>query len=169
LNLVEEDIERDMYHAAISELKEAGYEHYEISNFSKMDFECKHNITYWRLDEYLGVGVGAHSFADNKRFSNYKSLSQYINGVRENNIIEECTEQTKNDLLSEFMFLGLRMMKGISKKDFKERFGEDVKAVYGNEIESLIHNGLLIENDNYIMLTLKGIDLSNQVFIEFLK
>jgi oxygen-independent coproporphyrinogen-3 oxidase len=169
LNIVEEDTERDMYHYVINKLKQAGYLHYEISNFSKVGFECKHNITYWRLSEYLGVGAGAHSFVNNKRFSNFKSLSQYINGVRENNIIEECTLQTHNDLLSEYMFLGLRMMEGISKKDFKKRFGEDIKIIYGIEIGDLIQKGLINENKNNIMLTQKGIDFSNQVFVEFLK
>ncbi|MDF2674851.1 MAG: oxygen-independent coproporphyrinogen oxidase, partial [Clostridiales bacterium] len=169
LNLVAEDTERDMYHFAINKLKQAGYLHYEISNFSRIGFECKHNITYWRLKDYLGVGAGAHSFVNNKRFSNFKNLSQYINGVRENNIIEESTIQRQNDLLSEYMFLGLRMIEGISKKDFKKRFGEDIKIIYGNEIRDLIQKGLINENKNDIVLTPKGIDFSNQVFVEFLK
>lgn len=169
LNIVEEDIERDMYHYAINKLKQAGYLHYEISNFSKIGFECKHNITYWTLEEYLGAGAGAHSFVNNKRFSNFKSLSQYINGVRENNIIEECTFQRHNDLLSEYMFLGLRMMEGISKNHFKMKFGEDIESIYSNEISGLIQKGLIIENGNKIMLTPMGIDFSNQVFVEFIK
>jgi oxygen-independent coproporphyrinogen-3 oxidase len=169
LNLVEEDIERDMYHYAINELKQAGYEHYEISNFSKKGFECKHNITYWKLDEYLGVGAGSHSFINNKRFSNLKNIQKYINGVRENNIIEETSNVLQNDLLSEYMFLGLRMMDGISKMDFKKRFGENIEIIYGNEISDLIRKGLLIENNNNIKLSEKGIDFSNQVFVEFLK
>ena len=169
LNLVDEDIERDMYHFAIKELKKAGYKHYEISNFSKKGFECKHNITYWNLNEYLGVGAGAHSYVDNKRFSNIKNLTQYINGAKENNIIEECSKQTYNDLLSEYMFLGLRMMEGICKKDFEKKFGESIEKIYGNEITKLIQKGLITNDISNIKLTPKGIDFSNQVFVEFLK
>jgi oxygen-independent coproporphyrinogen-3 oxidase len=169
LNLVDEDIERDMYHFAINELKKAGYQHYEISNFSKKGFECKHNITYWNLNEYLGVGAGAHSYVDNKRFYNIKNLTQYIKGAGENNIIEECSKQTYNDLLSEYMFLGLRMIEGICKKDFKKKFGESIEKIYGNEITNLIQKGLITDDNKYIKLTPKGIDFSNQVFVEFLK
>lgn len=169
LNLADEDTERDMYHYAINELKKAGYKHYEISNFSKKGYECKHNITYWRLDEYLGVGAGAYSFANNKRFSNIKNPSQYIKCLGENNIIEENTNEKLNDLLSEYMFLGLRMMEGISKRDFKQRFSKDIEEIYGKEISSLKNRELIIEDRGRIKLTPKGIDFSNQVFIEFLK
>lgn len=169
LNLVDDDIERDMYHYAINELKKAGYEHYEISNFSKKGFECNHNITYWKMDEYLGAGAGAHSFVQDKRFYNIKSPGMYIRGVRENNIIEECNTESKNDLMSEYMFLGLRMMEGIDKAEFKKRFGYDIESIYGKEIISLIEEGLIIENDSHIKLTPIGIDFSNQVFVEFLK
>lgn len=169
LNLVDEETERDMYHYAINELKKSGYEHYEISNFSKKGFECMHNITYWKLDEYLGIGAGAHSFAENKRFSNIRNISQYIKGVIENNIIEECTTQTYNDLISEYMFLGLRMVEGISKRAFKKRFGEAIENIYGNEINSLTEKGLLTQNKDNLKLTPIGIDFSNQVFVEFLK
>lgn len=128
-----------------------------------------HNITYWRLEEYLGAGAGAHSFINNKRFYNIKNPREYIKGVRENNIIEECNNETRYDLLSEYMFLGLRMIQGINKSDFKERFKEDIEIIYGNEISSLIKKGLIMENEKNIRLTPKGIDFSNQVFVEFLK
>lgn len=169
LNLVDEDTERDMYHYVIDRLKKAGYKHYEISNFSREGYECMHNITYWKLDEYLGVGAGAHSFLNNKRFYNIKNPRQYINGVHENNIIEECNDEGYIDLVAEYMFLGLRMMEGINKNEFKKRFGKDIKAIYEKEISSLKQRGLIIENESNIKLTQRGIDFSNQVYVEFLK
>lgn len=169
LNLVDEDTERDMYHYCIDTLKKAGYKHYEISNFSKIGFECAHNITYWKLDEYLGVGAGSHSFVNNKRFSNIRNISEYINGVSENNIIEESSHESYNDLISEYMFLGLRMMDGISKSDFRKRFGEPIEKIYGKEISSMIQKGLLTQSNDRLQLTQLGIDLSNQVFVSFLK
>lgn len=169
LNLVDEDTERDMYHYAINALNKAGYKHYEISNFSKKGFECMHNITYWRMYEYIGVGAGAHSFVNNIRYCNIKKPSQYIKCITENNIIDESASQTHNDLLSEYMFLGLRMMDGINKKDFKNRFGKNIEEVYGTEISSLKRSELITENESNIWLTPRGIDFSNQVFVEFLK
>lgn len=170
LKLPNEDTERDMYHYAIERLKKAGYIQYEISNFSRKGFECLHNITYWKMNEYLGVGAGAHSFIHNKRFYNIKNPEQYINGVYDdNNNIDECIEETLSDLMSEFMFLGLRMLEGISKEDFRMRYCQDIKEIYGKEIISLKEMRLLNEDNSNIWLTPKGIDFSNQVFVEFLK
>lgn len=169
LCLAEEEEERDMYHLAIKELGKNGYEHYEISNFSLPNKECNHNITYWRLEDYLGVGAGAHSFIHNKRYSNFRSLEEYIKGIKENNIIDEISMETTEDLISEYMFLGLRMIKGISKEAFYEKFKLSVKDIYEKEISMLINKGLLIENDTNIHLSSLGIDFSNQVFVEFLK
>jgi oxygen-independent coproporphyrinogen-3 oxidase len=169
LNLVEEELERYMYHYAIDTLITSGYEHYEISNFTKPGFECRHNITYWKQDEYIGVGAGAHSFIDRKRFHNCRAVKQYIKGIEENNIIEDEISLSTNDEISEFMFLGLRMMEGISKDKFMEKFNTSVEAVYHEEIKDLTKKNLLIDDGEYIKLTSEGIDFSNQVFVELLR
>jgi oxygen-independent coproporphyrinogen-3 oxidase len=168
LNLVEEEIERDMYHYAISSLQSAGYDHYEISNFAKPGFECRHNITYWKQYEYIGVGAGAHSFLGGKRFHNSSGIKLYIKGIEENNITEDEITLTLNDEISEYMFLGLRMMEGISRNEFKEKFNTTIDAVYNEEISDLVRKVLLLDDGENIKLTDKGIDFSNQVFVQLL-
>jgi oxygen-independent coproporphyrinogen-3 oxidase len=169
LKLPEEEVERKMYKYAINVLQGHGLNRYEISNFALSGYECRHNITYWMDEEYIGCGAGAHSFFNKKRYYNFKGISEYIKGVKNGNTIEEKTELTLNDEMSEFMFLGLRMCMGIEKRRFKKRFGVEIEEVYSREINDLIHKGLLIDNGEFIRLTDAGIDLSNQVFVSFLR
>ena len=125
--LPSEDKEREMYKEATKLLKSKGYGRYEISNFSKPGFESRHNIRYWQLDEYLGFGIGAASFTEGKRFSNTESIEDYIKTDDFEKIKRDVTILSKEDLMGEFMFLGLRMMRGLSGTDFYERFGKDLK------------------------------------------
>lgn len=169
LNLVDENTEREMYWYGIEKLKEKGMNHYEISNLSMPGFECIHNITYWNDDEYIGVGAGAHSYAYNRRYSNLKGIKEYIEGIKNGNAILEESTLSINDTISEYMFMGLRMMKGISKDDFKSRFKMNIGEIYNNEINEFVSNGLLIDDGKNIFLTKRGIDISNQVFMGFLR
>lgn len=164
-----EDIENDMYHYAINEFKNAGLHQYEISNFSLDGYECIHNLTYWRDEEYIGVGAGAHSYIQNKRFFNLSGVRDYIRGINSGSPIEEETSLSKEDEMSEFMFLGLRLMKGIDINDFKLRFGMDIDDIYSREILESITEGLLIRDGVMLKLTPKGVDFSNQVFVKFIK
>ncbi|MCX7884018.1 MAG: radical SAM family heme chaperone HemW [Caloramator sp.] len=169
LKLTYDDVEREMYYYAVEELSKKGINRYEISNFAKKGYECSHNITYWMDEEYIGVGAGAHSYIKNKRYSNYKNIEKYIEGIYSRSVIEKSEVIEIYDEMSEFMFMGLRMTKGIEKERFLKRFNKDVYDVYGDKINVLKQKNLIIDDGKNIMLTNKGIDISNQVFINFLK
>ncbi len=163
-SLFSDELDRELYYLAINILQKNGYNQYEISNFCKPNKECKHNIVYWKRKEYIGFGLGASSLINEKRIINTTNFKDYINfnNNREIEILE------KRDMYSEFIFLGLRMTEGIKKSDFYKNFNIDIYDVYKKEIEKFIKNGLLIEEDDYLRLSKKGIDLSNVVFSEFI-
>lgn len=164
LKEIPEEVDRKMYYMAKDILKKAGFIQYEISNFAKNGYECKHNIVYWERKEYIGFGLGACSFLNGKRFHNNYNLDEYIKGEYFGS--EE--EFTPKDAFAEFIFLGLRMNKGVSAKEFYDYFGEDLYCLFGDVINKNIGLGLLEEKGDRIRLTEKGVDLSNSVFIDFL-
>ena len=169
LNLPNEDLEREMYLRALRILKQSGYNQYEISNFSKPGYECRHNIVYWSLYDYIGIGSGSHSYIDEKRISNYTSIEKYIKFMMENgNAIEEVFENSIKDDMEEFMFMGLRKIEGINKGEFKERFKKEIHEVYGEVISTHIKNKLLVEDEEKIYLTTYGIEVSNYVMKDFI-
>ena len=148
-------------------LKEAGYHWYEISNFAKPGYECRHNIGYWKRVDYLGVGLGASSLIDNVRYSNTRDLYTYLS-VPADSLHETAAQITRNEQMEEFMFLGLRMLKGVSDVDFVRLFGVKMETVYGDVIRRLTANGLLKKEENNLALTEWGMDVSNFVLSEFL-
>ena len=222
--LPSEEEERELYAVTKKLLKDSGYNRYEISNYAKKGFTCRHNIVYWTGGEYLGVGLGASSYLaiwleDGKcekiRFHGVENLEEYIgrflkcDGVREDEYTnlyhfyeEEAEERLfgdagadlkqyrdyeknafleflrdyyndlyflkRKDEIEEFMFLGLRLMKGISKTEFKERFGAEIESIYGKVMEKYKKSQLLIEQDDRLFLSDKGIDVSNVVMAEFI-
>ena len=168
-----QELDRRMYHFAINYLAKKGYTHYEISNFSKPRKECEHNKVYWQGGEYMAFGLGAAGFIDNVRYSNERDLLKYINtlqqvGYKHGNIISEKTEVDKIEAMGEFFYLGLRCTNGVLLWDFEEKFGVSAKVIFGDVIDKNIKNGLLIEEKNSIKLTKKGLDISNQVFSDFI-
>lgn len=166
--LLDEDLEREMYYYAKKYLKSKGYQHYEISNFSKPGFECKHNLIYWEMNPYIGVGVSAHSFINGFRYANTKSIYQYIELLGKDILpIVEKIEETQEYFIQEFMFLGMRKISGISQKDFYNRFGKKVNEVYGDVLKKLENEKLITIGEN-VCLTSKGLDFSNYVFRSFL-
>ena len=169
LQLPEEEQEREMHEFAVSFLKSKGYIQYEISNFSKKDFQCKHNLTYWSLEEYFGCGSGAYSYLDGVRYRNTDDIEKYICMIEENknSCIEEHINSKKDDM-EEFMFMGLRKLEGISKKEFAERFIVHIDEVYKNVLIKFTNRKLLIIEDDRIYLSEEGIQLSNQVMCEFI-
>jgi oxygen-independent coproporphyrinogen III oxidase len=169
LNLPDEETERLMFRYAVDRLNEQGIKHYEISNFAKEGYECKHNLTYWMDNKYIGCGAGAHSYIGNKRYYNVNNIHDYINSVRSGNTIQEVIELSKDDEISEFMFLGLRLTNGINKQRFKERFAVCAEDVYLQELSEFVSQGLVINDKDNIKLTMKGVEFSNQVFVKLLR
>lgn len=169
LEETEEELDRKMYHYAVAYLRERGYKQYEISNFAKEGKESVHNQLYWSMRPYLGFGLGAHSYVKGVRFHNTYDMEKYILADGEVSILEEEQQLvTKKDEMEEFMFLGLRMSEGVSYETFSARFGVDMREVYEGVILPFVREGLLQETKDGIALTSRGIDISNQIFAEFL-
>lgn len=150
------DTDADMYGYAIRFLKEAGYRHYEISNFSKPQFECRHNINYWNNGEYLGFGLAAASHIKGIRIKNTENMGEYLGG-NFNRTYEELEPFRK---ISENMMLGLRLIDGV-------KLERRIKKKFARRIENLKTEGLLSERNNFLKLTGRGIMFANRVFCEF--
>ncbi len=177
--LPSEDEDRQMYYLTKKLLKEAGYERYEISNYAKLGFESKHNSSYWERIDYIGFGLGASSCINNTRFHNEDDLALYIEeGTRIQNetsvSFEERFERkdlqqlTIKEQMEECMFLGLRMMKGVDMNQFEQQFEVQFDKIYGKIVKDMVSDGLLVIKDHHLILTERGIDLSNYVMSEFL-
>ena len=148
-------------------LKEAGYHWYEVSNFAKPGYECRHNIGYWKRVDYLGVGLGASSLIDNVRYSNTRDLYKYLS-VPAVSLHETAEQITRNEQMEEFMFLGLRMRDGFYREEFTQAFGIPIEAVYGEALNHLQQEELLLKREGRIYLTDKGMDLNNYVVAQFM-
>lgn len=185
-----EEEDRLMYENTVQILSQAGYERYEISNYSQPGYECRHNTVYWRRGDYVGFGLGAASLVNNVRFRNTDSLQDYLKFfeyVAEKRSVTE-TEPTdisanielregiiaEQEILSveeqmeEFMFLGLRMTNGISKEEFRETFGVSLEDIFGEIIRKNIKEGLLQQKADRVALTKRGVDVSNYVMAQFM-
>ncbi len=176
---VEEEVDRRMYHEAVNRLEDSGYHHYEISNAARPGYESRHNLKYWSMDEYLGIGLGAHSYINGMRFSNetdfekYLSISSEMSEKRtpsgDNPWVAWRHENTRKDDISEFLFTGLRKIDGISPLVFQQKFGVPLIEVYEESISKHRKSGLLEINKeaDRLRLTAKGLDLFNQVLVDF--
>ena len=162
--LADDDTVADMYEAVVSSMKEAGYSHYEISNFAKGGKDSRHNSKYWVLDEYLGLGLSAHSDFSGKRIENTKDLQKYLLG----DWIENEIEIPISEREFEFIMLGLRTSRGISKSEFFSRFGIDFDEKYGEKIEKLEKLGYFCENGDFLALTEVGFEVSNCILAQIL-
>lgn len=170
LNLPDEEKERMMSLIAKEILVKHNYHQYEISNFAKKDKECFHNKVYWKCNEYLGLGVSASSFIDRKRIKNIDNIEKYIQRINKNeDIVEEVHVNDIKDDMEEFVFMGLRMVEGISTDEFKKKFNKDIYEVYGDVIQKNIKRELLICNSENLYLSLKGIEISNYVMSDFIQ
>ena len=182
--LPDEEQERLMYRETEQILAQAGYERYEISNYAKKGYACRHNLVYWQGGDYLGLGLGSSSYMDGVRFHNTTDFNTYVN---QGAYIEDREELSVQAKMEEFMFLGLRVMAGVSGTEFEKRFGKTMEDVYGDVLRKHEEEGLLqIErtedrkeaaaaepakgktNIEKVMLTTKGVDVSNYVFADFL-
>ena len=159
---MDEDTEAQMYEIVMDELKKQGFNHYEISNYAKEDHYSKHNLIYWTLGEYIGVGLGAHGYIDGYRTQNHRALAKYLI-----NPIEERKYQEKDTLLQDELIFGLRKIDGVSLSMIKDKYGVEVFKKYP-QLQEKIELGLIkIEND-HLKLTDKGLFLGNQVFMVFI-
>lgn len=166
---VDDELDRRMYSLAQEKLATAGFMQYELSNFALPGFECRHNITYWKAKEYLGLGAGAHSYLSGVRFNNTCDIEKYIDSIgKKARPVENLQPIGRSEEMSEFVILGLRLVEGISPSEFKNRFGEDIFELYGIQIENCVKKGLLKVEKELIKLTRTGMDLANTVFLEFL-
>ncbi len=167
LELPDEETDREMYEITRTFLAQKGYERYEISNYSKKGYACRHNVGYWRRKNYVGFGIGAASLVEDVRFCNERDLDAYIRDPL------ACRTQAEQldlkDQMAETMFLGLRMTEGVSKQAFADRFGCSMDSIYRRVIDKHRKDGLLQVSDEYVSLTLKGMDVSNYVMVDFLE
>ena len=163
--LPSEEEERDMYRMTAELLVDAGYQRYEISNYAKPGRRCRHNCGYWQGTEYLGLGLGASSYFKGKRMKNEPELLNYMNHSFHK---EDVTILTAENYMEEFMFLGLRLIKGVSGTEFARRFGKRIEQVYGHVLHKFLDQQLMEESGGRWRLTPQGIDVSNYVLSEFL-
>ena len=168
LELIDEETERKMYWKTKKILEKNGYIHYEISNFAKKGFESKHNLDCWNQEEYVGFGLSAHSYMNNKRFSNTTNFKEYINSEKFDDIVELHEVQTKEEKAKEYMMLGLRKINGISISEFEKKFRINPLFYFRFEISKLTEEGLIEVDLDNIKLTKKGLDLANKAFEEFI-
>ena len=164
--LPDEDTERQMYVRTREILEDYGYHRYEISNYAKDGYECRHNLGYWDRKEYLGLGAGASSLMDHIRWKEPDHIGPSTGLVLEER--EDFTRLSRKDEMEEFMFLGLRKITGVSEQDFYKSFKVSMDEEYKDNIENLIKEGLLVREEDRIRLTDRGIDLSNYALSQFL-
>ena len=170
LSLPSEEIERKMYWLVKETLEKENYIHYEISNFAKDGMQSKHNVNCWNQNEYLGVGIAAHSYFNSIRFSNTTDMKEYIKNIHENNFSKN---QIIHEILSleekqkEFMLLGLRKLNGIEIKDFKNKFMQNPIYLFREQLSKLQEEDLIEIDGDFIRLTNRGLDLANIVWEEF--
>lgn len=170
LPLPEEDTERAMYEETIEVLAGYGFHRYEISNYALDGYECRHNVGYWIRRDYLGFGIGAASLIGNVRFQNGRDLNAYL--AHPLACREEQQSLTTQEQMEETMFLGLRLIRGVSYPEFARCYGQTLEEVYGEVIARNVADGLLTvredETGRRLMLTGRGLDVSNYVMAQFL-
>ena len=192
LKLPAEELDADMYELALKKLTAAGYQHYEISNFSQPGYRARHNYIYWLYQPYLALGPGASGFDGDCRYQNLKDIEQYIkyynpkglsfkefNELQQknciiylekdkNNKIREIDCLSKKEKMAEYSFLALRTEKGLFYHKFYKKFDQEFRSIYKDEIKELKENKLIIEENERIHLTNRGKEVANEVFLKFL-
>ena len=168
LPLPKEELEAEMFEYIIAELERAGFEHYEISNFSKPGFESRHNLMYWDNAEYYGIGAGASGYVKGVRYKNHGPIRHYLSAVEEGNarIIEEHLSQKEQ--MEEEMFLGLRKKSGVSMARFEEKFGRSFDGLYGEIVKDLVQQGLMQIEGDRVRMTKRGLFLGDTVAERFI-
>ena len=168
LPLPKEELEAEMFEYIIAELEKSGFEHYEISNFSKPGFESRHNLMYWDNAEYYGIGAGASGYVNGVRYKNHGPIRHYLSAVEEGNarITEEHLSQKEQ--MEEEMFLGLRKKSGVSMARFEEKFGRSFDGLYGEIVRDLVQQGLMQIEGDRVRMTKRGLFLGDTVAERFI-
>lgn len=169
LNLPDEETEREMNALIIEALKNNGYHRYEISNYAVEGRECRHNIRYWSGQEYVGCGTSAHEYLDGERQENIRTIEGYIRKMEtEGSAAVREHQNTFQEDVEEYVFMGMRMLRGIHKPGFEERFGVTMESLYQEAIDRHVSEGLLVNSEDHLSFTDKGIEFSNHVLSDFL-
>lgn len=177
--LPSEDVEYEIYRQTTRVLSEHGYEQYEVSNYAREGYACRHNVGYWKRVPYLGLGLGASSLLDETRYSNVRDMEGYLraaarierretDGVPALNLHETAEKVSRKEQMEEYMFLGLRMREGVTRAGFREAFGVEIEGVYGEVIRQLAEQGLIVKQAGAIRLSDQGMNVSNYVLAHFL-
>lgn len=170
--LPDDDLQADMYEMAVDLLEKAGYVHYEISNFALPGYECQHNLSYWRSEQYIGLGPSAVSCVDEVRSKNIEDIDEYYENMMSNEkwaVKEENREKlTKEQVISEYMMLGLRTAEGVAFDNFYGRFQKGIKDIYGDFLEEYINRGLLISKAGRLKLNSRYFFVANAIFTKFI-
>lgn len=165
---VDEEIDRKMYEITIEELAKAGFEHYEISNFAKPGFKCRHNLAYWKNDFYIGIGPAAASYIGSYRIENINDIEKYVECIEQNKDSEaEKTGIGAEEKAVQTAVLGLRLIEGIDLTEYQEKTGFDIYKLFGKSIEKNLKLNLLQLKDNRLSLTEKAMPIADGVLSDF--
>lgn len=168
LPLPKEELEAEMFEYIIAELEKAGFEHYEISNFSKQGFESRHNLMYWDNAEYYGIGAGASGYVDGVRYKNHGPIRHYLKAVEEGSACINEEHLSQREQMEEEMFLGLRKKSGVSMARFEEKFERSFQELYGDTVKDLIQQGLMQLDGDRVRMTKRGLFLGDTVAERFI-
>ena len=168
LPLPKEELEAEMFEYIIAELEKAGFEHYEISNFSKTGFESRHNLMYWDNAEYYGIGAGASGYVDGVRYKNHGPIRHYLKAVEEGSARINEEHLSQREQMEEEMFLGLRKKSGVSMARFEEKFERSFQELYGEIVKDLIQQGLMQLDGDRVRMTKRGLFLGDTVAERFI-
>ncbi len=169
LELPDDEKDRRFQDLFMERLRQAGYHRYEISNYARPGRESKHNLNYWNFGDYYGCGLGASGFLDGVRHTNTRSLTEYIEGIRDGRDIRaEVYRNSLEDSMEEFIFMGLRKTEGIALTEFRERFGQDLFQVYGDVPRRFLARGYMVQDEDRLRLTDQGLDISNYIMADFM-
>lgn len=168
LPLPDEEDELNMYLLLMERMQAAGYKQYEISNFAKPGFESRHNMTYWRNEDYYGLGAGAHGYIGRQRHVNIKGVNPYNEAANQGLPRLESFEVSREEAMEDFLMVGLRVLDGVSRSRFRQQFGISMEEVFAGPLNKMIGAGLLDSTDDGYKLSSKGILFGNDVFAEFI-
>ena len=159
---IDDNLDYEMYKLICNKLKENGYNHYEISNFSKVGYESKHNLTYWNNNRYYGFGMGASGYIDNIRYDNTRNINKYLKGeyIKDSHVLD------LNETIENEFILGLRKIKGIEKEVFKNKYNKDIKSI--DAVNKLLKENKLLEDKKNIYINPEYIYISNDILVEFI-